>query len=414
MKTTNLLALLAIIFLSSNDLFATDRIVQQSGPVGTFSSISSAITAAVDGDNIIINNKTDGSAWFENLTINKSLTFISAVDNVQWYMSGNITCAQGEGRIISLVGMRNTLVGANITRTGTTPVNRMTVNILSSDIVPNINLTNVNLNLGSCKLAGTVTFSYGRVIGNEIAQTLTMSSDAMATEDVNFIVGNKITVSSGNGYYSNSTSQYLYFGNNYVRGSTSVFSAVVHVNAVKSGLIGNRISNCSIVCAYTGSTSNNALGLNVANSGGNVIVENTILAGSFVNASNGGNSVQVQASASSTTSFTYCMYYNPHVLGTTPPSANQNFSSSTAVPANFNTDGVFSGTANINMGNPINTQLDLNLTRNDIGAYGSSNSLENFLPVMTNPESSRVNFVTAPRVVSQGGVVNIQAFGFDK
>jgi hypothetical protein len=33
---------------------------------------------------------------------------------------------------------------------------------------------------------------------------------------------------------------------------------------------------------------------------------------------------------------------------------------------------------------------------------------------MTNPESARVNFVTAPRVVSQGGVVNIQAFGFDK
>jgi hypothetical protein len=108
------------------------------------------------------------------------------------------------------------------------------------------------------------------------------------------------------------------------------------------------------------------------------------------------------------------MYYNPHVLGTTPPAAQQNFSSSTAVAANFNTDGVFSGTANINMGNPINTQLDLNLTRNDIGAYGSSNSLENFLPVMTNPESARVNFVTAPRVVSQGGVVNIQAFGFDK
>ena len=127
------------------------------------------------------------------------------------------------------------------------------------------------------------------------------------------------------------------------------------------------------------------------------------MAANYVNSTTGGNGVQVAASSSSSTSFTYCMYYNPFIGGTTLPTAQNNFSSSTAVQTNFNaTTGVFSGTAHVNAGNPINTQLDLNLSRNDIGAYGSSNSLENFIPFMNNPQSARVGFVTAPRVREPG------------
>ena len=134
---------------------------------------------------------------------------------------GNISIAQGEGRVVSLVGMRNTLFGASITKTGSMPTNRMTVNIVGSDITPNIGLLYVNLNLMSCKVSGTTTFSYGRIIGNELLEALEMMSDVVSTDDINFIVGNKISSVNGTAFYTSSSTQYLYFGNNYVRSTTA-------------------------------------------------------------------------------------------------------------------------------------------------------------------------------------------------
>ena len=415
MKTKNLLALLALLFLGSNPLFATDRIVQQNGPAGTFSSISSAITAAVDGDIIVINNRTDGTAWTEDLTINKSLTLISAADNVQWWMNGAVSFTQAEGRVISLIGMKNTTTSGTINKTGTTPVNRMQINIVHSDISANISLTNVNLYLASSVVTGTVNFSYGKIIGSEFNKTITMSADATATEDVNLVIGNKMVAGSVSGYcfYANSTTQYLQFSNNYARGSTGSANAAVAVVALKSGAVGNRITNCSMVCAFTGSTGSAALALYVAQNTGTLAVENCIISGNYVSASNGGNAFLVQSWASSLTTFTYNMYYNPF-SGTTLSTLQGNIQNTSLLSTNFTTDGAYTGGSYINLGNPGNTYLDLDLTRNDIGAYGGSYSLENFLPIMSNPQSSRVNLVTGPRVVNQGGIVTIQAIGFDK
>ncbi len=418
MKRLNLFVLFTLLFIGSKQAFATDRIVQMSGPVGTYSSIGAAITAAVDGDIIVINNRLDGLPWQENLTIAKSLTFISAVDNLQWWMEGTISFTMAEGRIITLAGMRNTLVGGNITRSGGIPVNRTVVNIVNSDIAGYVSLTNgINLYLGSCKVNNDVSFSYGKIIGNEITKSLLCYPD-VATEDVNLIVGNKIgstAITSNPAFYHMSSTQYLYLSNNYIKGgSTSVGGATI--SNLKSGATTNRIVNNTITSSNTAAystTGTQALYINF-NSGATLVVENNLLCAHYVSATNGGNGVYINLGAA-TTNFYFNMYYNPSTsLSTTLSTTLGNFSSNTALSTALSADGVMTGSLFVNTGNASNAYLDLDLSRNDIGCYGGSYSLTNFLPIMNNPESSRVNYVTAPRIVPQGGTVNVQAIGFDK
>ena len=68
-----------LLFIAIAGLFnlmanAADLYVRATGAGGAYTTVSAAITAANNGDRIIIQPKIDGSAYIENLTINKSLT----------------------------------------------------------------------------------------------------------------------------------------------------------------------------------------------------------------------------------------------------------------------------------------------------------------------------------------------------
>lgn len=413
MKKINLLALLTFLIFSSNHLFATDRVVQQGGPVGTYASITAAITAAVDGDNVVINNRSDGLPWLENITINKALTFVSAVDNIQWWMEGNVVINMAEGRAITIVGMRNT--SGSFTKTGTIPVNRTVVNILYSDINGNITMgSGINLYLGSSK-AIDLSYTYGKIYGNDL-RTLSLSSDGASTEDVNQIIGNRIGIhtAASTATYLNSNTQYVYYSNNYSKGSITG----CNVSILRSGATTNRIINSTIASSSTSSNANGYTGLSISHTSGNLTVENCVLAGYYNSSTTGGSGVVIGASSASLTTCTYNMYYNPQQgsgYGTILSSSLNNFSSGYATQSYFGTDGGFtSGTLHIDAGNPSNFNLDLDLTRNDIGVFGGSYSMANFLPLMNNVESSRVNYMNTPRVVNQGGTVNVQVIGYDK
>lgn len=411
MKKKHLLLVLSLITLNANQLFAADRVVQQNGPGGTYASISAAISAASDGDNIIINNRTDALPWVENLTINKSLTFVSAVDNVQWWMEGTISITLAEARTITIVGMKNTSASGSITKTGTIPTNRTNVNLLYCDINgANVTLSGgVNLYMGSCK-ARIVTYSFGKIIGNDLG-ALAVNSDNATSEDVNLIVGNRMgiwTPSSVTTFNYNSNTQYLYASNNYVKGSYHGGA----INTLKSGTVGNRIINCVFASINSG-----YIGLEVTHTSGQLTLENNIFAGYYVSSSTGSPGIVISSSSSALVTATYNMFYNhPNYTATTLSTSLNNFAGSTsAYSSNIAADGsVIGGTAHINSGSPANEYLDLDLTRNDVGAYGGSYSMANFLPLMNNTESSRVNYMTTPRVVNQGGTVNATVIGFDK
>lgn len=412
MKTKILLSLICLTFLNINLLFATDRVVQHNGPTGTYGSITAAITAAVDGDNIVINNRQDALPWTENLTINKSLTFVSAVDNVQWLLDGTISIVTAEGRVITIVGMKNMAPLGHITKTGAVPVNRTKLNITYSEISGNITLVSgVDLFLGSSK-AGIVTFSYGKVIGNDLNSAL-CNTDANASEDVNLIIGNRLgTVGSmpNTGFEINTTSHYVNFSNNLASGG---YYGVL-ITSLKSGVSASSITNCVLISNSTSGGS----GLHVGQSSGNLNVDNSILSGNFFQGQSGSCGVTRANNGGTLTNFTYNLYYTPG--GTTCLSLNavqgnifslqvekDNIDGSTGLPVN-------TWTGHVNAGSPMNSFLDLDLTRNDIGVYGGSYSLSNFMPFMNNTESSRVIYVNTPRVVNQGTTMSVQAIGYDK
>lgn len=75
------------------------------------------------------------------------------------------------------------------------------------------------------------------------------------------------------------------------------------------------------------------------------------------------------------------------------------------------TGGPSPGSPLIDAGDPDPRYLDLDLTRNDAGCYGGSNSRANFTTAMG---SAVVGFMQAPRVVAQGDAVIISATGFDR
>ncbi|MFN7014250.1 MAG: hypothetical protein ACK4ON_08285, partial [Bacteroidia bacterium] len=65
----------------------------------------------------------------------------------------------------------------------------------------------------------------------------------------------------------------------------------------------------------------------------------------------------------------------------------------------------------INGGAPGISFYDLDLSVNDVGAYGGSYSLNNFHPITG---AARVYFVKAPKSVLQSGTLNIKADSFDR
>ena len=102
----NMTALLFIFaMLITGNSIAADLVVQESGPVGTYTSIGAAVAASTDGDRIIINNTVSGFPWTEDIVINKTLTFLSAADNQRFVVQGDYTIQHAPGREVTIIGM---------------------------------------------------------------------------------------------------------------------------------------------------------------------------------------------------------------------------------------------------------------------------------------------------------------------
>jgi hypothetical protein len=394
-------------------VFATDRVVQQGGPIGTYSSVGAAVTDAVDGDQIIINNRIDLLPWVENITVNKSLTFLSAVDNAPFWVEGSYTVVLAEGRKVTIVGMRNT--GGNFNSSGSAPVSKTEINIFQSDINGNISFTSggTKLYLGNTK-ARAVSYTYGNIIGNDL-QSVNCFTDPVATTDFNLVVGNRVGYvysPSGNSYTHSNSSQYLYFSNNFIYNGSN--SHALQITDLKSGTETNRILNCTLLQGYSTTTlaSGGKNALRLSFSTGTLTVENSSMGGTYNAASYGSNGIYISNNTELTT-FYYNFYYNPYSTSATYPTGSLGNNSTSASTTSIEDDGSSSSASFVNAGSPLNEFVDLDLTRNDIGCFGGSYSMQNFLP-LDNTQSSRVNYVSTPRVVYLGGTVNVSAIGVDE
>lgn len=408
--TSSILCLLASILFSTS-LHATDLVVAGGGSGGAYPTLKAAIAAASPNDRIIVYPQANGASYSEGtITITKSLQILSANEGAYYTIDGDINVTPSSaGMSLTIIGMR--LLTGGIQSTIASPTGaRGVINLLNDSIVSGaVTFANDNYNLtcASNYVDGGISFRFGKIIGNIMHGQIAVNTDASVNNptDTVQIIGNKITYytslnNTGIGW--SSTSQYFSIQNNFIwhtyPGSNTNYG--IYVSASKASIAGtNTITNNTVYkqtySMYTGYyVSTNATS--------NTEVFNNLLIAPIYNYAYtfGGGNFSAHYNLASQFNFG----------GITNDGTNGSATNTTLNSEGLNTN-VLSNT--INGGTPDSAYVDLNLSRNDVGCYGGSFSLDNFFPI-TASDWARVILVTAPRRIMLNAAINVKAIGFDK
>ncbi|KFF00030.1 hypothetical protein [Chryseobacterium luteum] len=390
---TKKLLIVVLTGLFSTTAFAADLYVRNAGAGGAYSTVSAAIAAASNGDRIIIQPKTNGTAYVENLTINKSLTFVSETNYNRYFIQGTITINPAAGRVVTISSLSSgNFTTYNVVTSGATTGGRTTINLYNCYLNNvNTNQANTTTNISGCTVLGTITLSHGRATSNK-AQYINVYSPTTdtspATSDIE-LYGNK----SDFGISNNQSNYNFKFYNN--------FCAGFFVYAIKTGSA-NEIINNTVYNPNPGDLGPFHINLNNGNTGNIAIMNN---AASFVA---GATDVCIKNNNNATVTATYNLFTNAFVTEGAMIQSNN----SGSVNMNFNnTEYTISG-MNANAGNPAVSYTDLDLTRNDAGHYGGSNSWANYWPADSGGKP-QVNYLLTPRTISSG-TLDISGSGFSK
>lgn len=418
MKTKTLLAS-TLITLFALELQATDRCVAENGTGGCFSSITAAITAAVDGDRIIIAPKAGNAPYVENLAVNKSLEFHCNTEGSQFVLQGNVTITPVVDRIVTFIGMNVT--AGNITASAASPAGpRCVVNIMSCTLGSGFigfDTDNFNVSVVSTVLSdGYVAIRYGKVIGNDITTVTKMyangssiyiGSDITPTLDSLLIIGNKVKPDHNLSFryiiHAATSNQFLYIANNFVAttiAGTYSYGIIVTTSknsaSGKNTIINNTInfstSSTNLSCIYLASSPANAAF---------DILNNVVQAFGGIGVNSVSNTGPIGLSFN---------YMNDPLTITGITNNGTNKTNSNTV-LNSTTGKPNAGSDAINGGSSDEAYYDIDLTRNDAGAYGGSFTLDNYFPITG---SARVYHVQAPRKVTLGTNIEIKASSFDR
>nr|WP_315032441.1 hypothetical protein [uncultured Chryseobacterium sp.] len=392
---TKKLLIVAFAGLSSTMAFAADLYVRNGGTGGAYSTVSAAIAAASDGDKIIIQPKTNGDPYVENLTINKSLTFVSETNYSRYFIKGTVTINPAVGRVVTISNLTSGNYMINdIIASGATSGGRTTINLLNCDLNNvNTNKINTTTNISGCTVRGSINFTHGRVTANKaqyIAAYAIAADTSLATSGVE-IYGNAVeNVLS----YTQTSYDFKIYNN---------FCTRISVHDIKTGS-SNEIINNTIYEPNPGDVAPLYISLNSNTATGNIAIMNNAVsfAVGITNVCIQNNSANVNVTAS------YNVFTNSFV---TQGNIAQN-NNSGSVNMNFNNTTYTLTGMNENVGNPDINYTDLDLTRNDAGHYGGSNSWANYWPanVGTRPQ---INYLVTPRSIN-GGTLNINGSGFSK
>lgn len=345
MKTKYLFYALVCI-MSVGQIKAADLYVRDLGAGGAYSTISAAITAANNGDRIIIKPKIGNVPYLENVTINKSLTLVSETNFSKYYVQGNISIVPAVGRVVNIHNMY--AFQSSIATTSTTLVGgRCTVNIVNCTADNNIDMAStqsVTANVhGSSSL--NLFFLHGKITGNNcLFVTLYNDAAPFATSPV-YIAGNKAYQVK-----SNTTSYPINILNNDINhgNGNPVIIGALEIGSTNT-IQNNRITSSSFTPLYVSVSSTST---------GNIVVINNILNSSAV------NKIDVNAAAPT-------VIATNNLSSTNFNTSNVDIQSNNISSASYNLDLDLqtSSGAIINAGLPDEEYQDLDLTRNDIGLW---------------------------------------------
>lgn len=392
-----LLVVCATFFASAADI----KVDRTGAIVGSVTSISAAITAAADGDRIVV--FSNGLIYSENLSINKSLTFLCAAEGEYFFLAGSITIVPANGREITIVGMHQ---NGNIASGGVNPVGaRCVVNIVDCEIAGTVtfNQDGYDVNLLYNYIWQNTQIRYGKVIANKLGNettdgglvygflSITAESATYGTGDTVFVIANRMLKSdnlgSGSIFTFDNPNLRYFIANNSIRtgvaNSTQYTTNQTAVNVVNCYLVDTTnvfINNyCSAVETGGGCTGATTFGCVILKGIKTENFANNLLKNRYGN-NYGCGALQMRGD------YNYYDGYRAYPTGTD----NNIFSSTSNAPITYDniTGKVTAGTGGINTGKPGAAYTDIDLTRGDIGPWGGPWTQENYWDT-NNPQGGR-------------------------
>ena len=390
------LLFIAIAGLFSSMASAADLYVRDLGAGGSYATISAAITAASDGDRIIIRPKASNLPYIENLTIDKSLSFVSEINFSRYVLQGTISITPLAGRVITL---HNVSSNFTLTVSAATTGGRTTLNVYNS-LFSSINAdkANTSLNMSGCTTT-SIAMTHGRCTANNcvnIAVNGSTLDSNPATDDIE-IIANAFS-SGGAGINMNEKNYPFRLLNNYLA-SGNISVSLAKNNS--SNEIRNNIINYGTYSAlYIDVAVGNFATFMILN---NVLTTSTTLSNyAEIHNNNTATATVYAFNNASASPFT--------TIGTIAASGNI---SSTSILFNSSTNTA-TGTALINAGAIDDEYADIDLSRNDIGNFGGSNSWANYWPTAVG-NKPQVNYLNTPRRIYTGTTtLNAVGSGYSK
>jgi hypothetical protein len=313
-----------------------------------------------------------------------------------YFIQGSISITPLAGRVVTFHNLYSgSFTIYNVTVSGATTGGRTTVNLYNCNL-NNVDTTpaNCTLNMSGCTVGGYVFFSHGRITGNRtqsISSYNTSADTVFAANDIE-IIGNSASIGITNQQSSYNFKMY----NN--------FSASINVYNTKPGS-SNEIINNTVYQPNGGDVAPIYItGNGNPGSGGNIVIMNNAI--SFVVAQ---TNACIQTDNIANITATYNVSTNAFVTqGTITQSNNTG-----AVNMSFDNSAFTVTGMNVNAGNPSVLYTDLDLTRNDAGHYGGSNSWANYW----GPDSGampQINYLVTPRQILNTSTLNVTGSGFSK
>ena len=424
-KILFILTLFAVSSVSAIDRFVDPNLGSGNGTT-LFTTVTSAVNAAVNGDRILI---VAGTYNEPTLTLNKSLVIIPQVAGTYVSYNGNITIAGFPGMNLSILGFRLGIysVTANAI-TGGSASNRAVVNFVDSRMTNlTLNQDYYELNAIRCASAASVTLRFGSFVVSK-CNDLTINDEPDSNLNLNKILVSADTIN--NIFYYSNDDYPLVFANNLVR-SIQVLKWNTNNNVSNRFLNNEFVSNCKLLFAknspfYNIVFSSNYFSANPEfyfQNNGNSCVEglacnwgqgicwgltmNCTVSGciSEVATQNSGSSYSSSISVFPTpTSNGYFQWtYNGIDLPCTIPTGSQPL----VLTKIIGTIGT-----NVNTGNPNHEYYDINLSINDRGRNGGPYSIDNFNATSTG--KAYIFDLEIPADLFPGQAVDIKAKGYHK
>lgn len=399
-------------------LHAADRIVEEFGTAPTYPNIAAAVSAAADGDRIIIKNRAGDIPWIENITIDKSLEFLNYMNDGYFVVQGNWTVVPAADRKVTIKGMRNT--SGSIVFSGTGPVGGTLVRVLDGHFVNgNVQFATDAIRgeiVGNLFENGHVRVNLGNVVGNQItttggAECIRVSpSTTQFQGDTCAVIGNVLSASAAGGTWEGilviGRAQAYHIRNNWIQHSW----IGIEVQGGTAQGVANIVANNSIR-SRTGGTGTR-YGINLANTQNGSVWE---VMNNAIGAQYAGDNRGINRDGGSGNQGQINVYYNHVAPMQVTISTGFTFegNNTTDQPVTFNADGTLDNApAAVDGGNPAAPYFDLDLTIGDAGAYGGSYTLANFFPLHTG--AARVYMTGHPFNVREGATLRVRANAWDR